>query len=52
MTYLTSGELLFYGGIALMALSAAAAVAAVAILRLSRKRLSARLEREYGKKRH
>jgi hypothetical protein len=42
-------ELLFYGGIALMAVSAAAAVIAVVVFRVTKKRLNARLEAEYGK---
>ena len=45
-------ELLFWGGIALMAGAAAASVGAVAVLHVSKKRLDARLEAEYGKKRH
>ena len=52
MAQLTGSELLFYGGIALMALAAAAAVVAAVVLRLSGSRLGARLEQEYGKKRH
>lgn len=45
-------ELLLYGGIVLMAVSAIAAVVAVVVLRIARKRLDARLEVEYGKKRY
>ena len=52
MAQLTSTELLFYGGIALMALSAVAAAVAALVLHLSGKWLTARLEQEYGKKRH
>lgn len=44
-------ELLFYGGMVLMAVSAAAAAAAAVIFRVSGKRLKARLEAEYGKAR-
>ena len=52
MVQMTSSELLFYGGIALMALSMAAAAVTAVVLRMSGKRLRARLEQDYGKKRH
>lgn len=52
MAQLTGSELLFYGGIVLMALAAAAAVAAAVVLHLSGRRLGTHLEQEYGKKRH
>lgn len=45
-------ELLFYGGIALMAVTAAAVAVAAVVLHLSKKRLDAQLEAEYGKKCH
>lgn len=45
-------ELLFYGGIALMAVTAAAAAVAAVVLHLSKKRLDMQLEAEYGKKCH
>jgi len=45
-------ELLFYGGIAAMAAAAVGGAAALIVLRLWGKRLNARLEKEYGKKRH
>lgn len=45
-------ELLFYGGIAVMAAALLAAVVAAVILRISGKRLQARLEEEFGPKRH
>lgn len=48
----SGSEMLFYGGIALMAAAVAAGVVAFTILRISGKRLKARLEAEYGKKRH
>ncbi len=44
-------ELLFYGGIVIMAAAALGGVVALFVLRLSGKRLNARLEKEYGKKR-
>ena len=49
---MTGGTLLFYGGIAGMALAALGGVIAAVILRLSGKRLNSQLEKEYGKKRH
>lgn len=45
-------ELLFYGGIALMTVTAAVGAVAAIFLRISGKRLKTRLEAEYGKKRH
>ncbi len=44
-------ELLFYGGIAAMTVAAIGGAVALVALRLSGKRLNARLEKEYGKKR-
>jgi len=44
-------ELLFYGGLALMAASALAAPPAAVILRVSKKRLDRQLEAEFGKPR-
>ena len=49
---MTSGTLLFYGGIIGMALAAVGAVTAAVILRLSGKRLKGQLEEEFGKKKH
>jgi len=43
--------LLFYGGIALMGGAAVAAVIAAVALTISGKRLTARLEKEYGPRR-
>ncbi len=48
----SSSELLFYGGIALMAVTIIIGAAVFVILRISGKRLKTRLEAEYGKKRH
>lgn len=45
-------ELLFYSGIALMAVAAAATAVAAVVLHLSKKRLDAQMEAEYGKKYH
>lgn len=52
MEGLTTSELLFYGGISVAVLATLAAVIAIIVLCVSGKRLRARLEREYGKKRH
>lgn len=52
MEHWSGSELLFYGGIAVMAAAAVAAVVAAVILRASGKRLRARLEEEFGPKRH
>lgn len=49
---LNSSELLFYGGIALMAGSVIIGAVVLVILRVSGKRLRMRLEAEYGEKRH
>lgn len=46
---LTHGEILFYGGILGLAVTAIAAVIVTAILAGSRKRLRKKLDREYGK---
>lgn len=48
---LNVSELLFYGGIVIMAAVVMIAIAACAILSITGRRLRARLEREYGKKR-
>lgn len=45
-------EMLFYGGIVVMAVAAVGAVVAGVILGLSGKRLKAKQEEEFGKKRH
>lgn len=52
MVQITIGELLLYGGIGIMTLSALGGIAAAVLLRISGKRLRLRLEAEYGKKRH
>lgn len=45
------GEMLLYGGAALMAAALAALAVSLFLLRRSGKRLEKRLEREYGEKR-
>ena len=52
MLGLTTGELLFYAGTVLAGAAVVAAVVAAVAFHLSGKRLQARLEQEYGKKRH
>jgi hypothetical protein len=47
-----SGEMLLYGGIAIMLFAAVGAVAAIIILRLRGKSLQQQLIAEYGEKRH
>lgn len=47
----TPGEILFYGGIAGMAVVAVAAIVITAVLGGSRKRLRRRMNEEYGEKR-
>ena len=47
-----SGDVLLFIGIALMVLAVVGAIAAAVVLRLSGKRLRARMETEYGKRRH
>jgi len=49
---MATSDLLFYGGIALMVAAVLAAVVAFVVLSISGKRLKARLEAEFGKKRH
>ncbi len=49
---MATSDLLFYGGIALMGAAVLAAVVACVVLSISGKRLKARLEAEFGKKRH
>ena len=49
---MTSGELLLYGGAALMVIAAVGALVAVVLFAVSKKRLQARLNEEFGKKRH
>lgn len=46
------GEVLFYGGISVLILAAVLTVVALVVLNLVRRRLKARLEQEFGKKRH
>lgn len=43
------GEMLFYGGIALMGVSAASGVIAIIVFKLRSIRLNARLDGEYGR---
>ena len=45
-------ERLLYGGIGLMAASVLGGLIAAVVLRISGKRLRARLEKEFGKRRH
>lgn len=49
---MADGVLLFYGGMAGMALAAVSAVTVTVILRLSGKRLNSQLEKEFGRKKH
>lgn len=49
MNGLPSSELLFYGGIAVMCLSAAAAAGCVIIFKITGKKIRKILEQEYGK---
>lgn len=49
MPGLSVNEMLFYSGVALMALAAAAAVIALAVFSISGRRLQKRLEEEFGK---
>ena len=49
MNGLSSSELLFYVGIALMCLTAAAAAGCVAIFHVTKKKIKKILEQEYGK---
>lgn len=44
--------ILLYGGIALMAAAALLGIAALIFLRICKKRLTTRLEAEFGQKRH
>lgn len=44
--------ILLYGGIALMAAAAVLGIVSLLVLRISKKRLNARLEAEFGGKRH
>ena len=50
MAGLSVNELLFYGGIAVMALSAAGGAGAIALFAVSGRRLRKRLEEEYGRR--
>lgn len=47
-----SGNVLFYGGLALMAVAAAGGLVTVLLLSIRKKRLDRQLEEEYGKKPH
>lgn len=49
---MSGSELLLYIGIAVMVVAALGGLASAAALRLSGKRLKARLEGEFGKRRH
>lgn len=44
--------ILLYGGIALMAAAAVLGIVSLVVLRISKERLNARLEAEFGGKRH
>lgn len=44
--------ILLYGGVVLMAAAAVLGIAVLILLHISKKRLTARLEAEFGKKRH
>lgn len=50
MTVLSANEMLFYGGIAVMALAAVGAVIAAAGFSISGRRLRKKLEEEFGKR--
>ena len=52
MSGLSASQLLFYGGIGVMALTVLAAVLAGVAFTLSGRRLRRKLEEEYGEKRH
>ena len=52
MSGLSASQLLFYGGIGVMALAVLAAVLAGAAFTLSGRRLRRKLEAEYGERRH
>lgn len=52
MLHWNSSQLLLCGGIALMAAAAVGAAVALAVFHLTGKRLRAKLEQEFGKKRH
>lgn len=45
-------EILFYGGIAVMALAAVCGIVSLIVFSVSGKRLKEILDREYGKRRH
>ncbi len=49
---MSESELLLYAGIAVMAGAAVCGIVSAAALRISGKRLKARLEEEFGKRRH
>ena len=52
MSQLTATELFFYGGIAIMALAVLLALVSIGLFWSGGKRLRAKLEKEYGTKRH
>lgn len=52
MAEASGGNILFYGGIAVMAAALAAFLIAMVCLRSSKKKLDRQLTQEFGKKRH
>lgn len=50
MAALSANELLFYGGIAVMVLSAVGGAGAIAVFAVSGRRLRKRLEEEFGRR--
>ena len=50
MAGLSGNELLFYGGIVVLALAAAGGAGAIALFAVSGRRLRKRLEEEYGRR--
>ena len=52
MAELAFGELLFYGGIAVMTASAVIGIGTAVVLYVFGKRLKERLDEEFGEKRH
>lgn len=49
---MNGNEWMFYGGIALMAAAAVGAAVAAVVFRRAKRRLAARLNAEFGEKRH
>ena len=52
ITDLSNSEMLFYGGIAVMAAAVVVAIIATIVLRIFGKQLQVQLEAEFGKKQH